>query len=97
MINLRTYFSKELAKEKSSARSGAGKDDIYKSKWPHYTSMTFLRDIIVPRKTKSTLVSLDISYHFILPRNMPFVIKISAKTISNFFCVFGIRIRALLI
>ena len=48
--NLRTYYSKELAKMTESTKSGAGIDDTYESKWPHLRSLSFLRDTICPRK-----------------------------------------------
>ena len=56
--SLRTYFSCELAKESTtSRRSGSGKDEVFKSKWPYFQSLEFLRDSIAPRKTTSSLVS----------------------------------------
>ena len=54
---LRTYYSKELAKTKKSGKSGAGRDDVYESKWPHFKYLGFLRDTFKPRKTTSSLVS----------------------------------------
>ena len=38
--------------------SGAVVDYIYDSEWPHYCSMTFLCNHIVPRITKSKFVSI---------------------------------------
>ena len=47
IANLRTYYTKEFQKEKKTQKSGAGVDDIYNSKWPHYRAITYLRDHIV--------------------------------------------------
>ena len=47
--SLRRYYSSELAK--SSAKSGAGTEEVYQSKWPFFHSLAFLRDPIFPRKT----------------------------------------------
>ena len=58
---LRTYYSKELAKEKNSKKSGAS-GDIYESKWPHFKSLSFIRDTVKPRNTTSTLVSKNKSF-----------------------------------
>ena len=56
--SLRTYFSRELTKESTtSRRSGSGRDEVFKSKWPYFQSLEFLRDSIAPRKTTSSLVS----------------------------------------
>ncbi|XP_057311137.1 uncharacterized protein LOC130648984 [Hydractinia symbiolongicarpus] len=52
---LRSYFSAELKKVNNSNKSGAGRDDVYESKWPYFQSLLFLRDSIVPRKTTSSL------------------------------------------
>ena len=60
--NLRTYYSRELAKFKDSSKSGAGSDEIYVSKWPHFNSLEFLRDTIKPKKTTSSLVSIYIFF-----------------------------------
>ena len=53
--NLRTYFSRELAKTKEPA-SGSGTNTVYESKWPHFNALMFLRDTVVPRKTTSSLL-----------------------------------------
>lgn len=55
MKNLRTYYSKELGKVKDSQKSGAGTDDLYKSKWPFFNRLEFLRDQVIPRRTTSNL------------------------------------------
>ena len=56
--SLRTYYTRELNKELKSKKSGAGRNDIVESKWPHFKSLLFLRDSIIPRKTTSNLVSI---------------------------------------
>ena len=56
--NLRTYYSKELAKMTESTKSGAWTDDTYESKWPHLRYLSFLRGTTCPRKTTSTIVSI---------------------------------------
>ena len=56
--SLRTYFSSELAKESTtSGKRGSGKDEVFKSKWPYFQSLEFLRDSVTPRKTTSSLAS----------------------------------------
>lgn len=45
IANLRTYYPNGLQKEKETRKSWAGADDICNSKWPHYRSLTFLRDL----------------------------------------------------
>ena len=54
--NLRTYFGREISKEKIHNKSGSGTSDVYHSKWPHFKSLQFLRDSIQPRTTSSNLV-----------------------------------------
>ena len=55
--SLPTYYSGELQKATESTKSGTGKDDMHKSKWAHFKSLKFLRDTIIPRRTKSNFVS----------------------------------------
>ncbi|XP_015209574.2 uncharacterized protein [Lepisosteus oculatus] len=52
LMNLRTYYSKELAKVKRSrVRPGAG-GQVYRSQWPFFHHMDlFLSSQVVPRKT----------------------------------------------
>ena len=52
---LRTYYGKEIGKERSSRTSGKGTKEVYLSKWPFFASLHFLRDNITPRKTSSNL------------------------------------------
>ena len=52
---LRTYYGKEIGKERSSRTSGKGTKEVYVSKWPFFASLHFLRDNITPRKTSSNL------------------------------------------
>jgi len=42
--NLVCHLSRELKKERESTKSGAGTDQVYKSKWFCYDSMLFLKD-----------------------------------------------------
>ena len=64
VTNLRAYYFKELAKEKSSKKSGAGSCEVFKSKWPHFNSLKFLRDAITPRETLDNLPDNFVSSHF---------------------------------
>ena len=59
--NLRTYFVKELAKINFNKPTGTGTDDVERqtSKWPHFESMAFLRDSVLPRKSVSTILARD--------------------------------------
>ena len=52
---LRTYYGKEIGKERSSRTSGKGTKEVYVSKWPLFASLHVLRDNITPRKTSSNL------------------------------------------
>ena len=55
--NIRSYYGKELGKC-LKARSGAGADDIYRSKWAFFTTLdAFLRPTVKSKTTKSNLVS----------------------------------------
>ncbi|KAG9333042.1 hypothetical protein JZ751_013919 [Albula glossodonta] len=53
LMNLRTYYSKELAKVKRSrARAAAGGGEVYRSQWPYFHDMDhFLSPHVVPRKS----------------------------------------------
>lgn len=55
MNSLRTYYGREVGKEKASRTSGKGTNDVYNSRWPFFNSLHFLRDNITPRKTISTI------------------------------------------
>ena len=54
--SLKSCYSNELAK--SNAKSGAGTDEVYQTKWSFFHSLEFLRDSIFPRKTTSSFVSI---------------------------------------
>ena len=58
MSRLRTYYGRELGKEKASRSSGRGGNEVYNSKWPFFNMLHFLRDNITPRKTQSTMQSV---------------------------------------
>nr|XP_033340363.1 uncharacterized protein LOC117228625 [Megalopta genalis]XP_033340364.1 uncharacterized protein LOC117228625 [Megalopta genalis] len=51
MKNLLSHFSRELKKEQQTMKSGAGSEDIYRSKWFAFESMSFLRNRNKPRTT----------------------------------------------
>ena len=61
--SLRTYYSKQLGKVQNGIKSGAGHNDIYNSKWVHFNSMAFLRDMVTPRKSVTSMVSLSFVLH----------------------------------
>nr|XP_034194032.1 uncharacterized protein LOC117610574 [Osmia lignaria] len=52
--NLLSHFSREVKKEEKSLKSGAGTDEVYKSKWFAFKNMQFLKDKNRPRKTVNT-------------------------------------------
>ena len=55
---LRGYYSKELGKCNISKTSGSGADDIYVSPWKYFKKFdVFLRSVIIPRGSKSNMVS----------------------------------------
>ena len=60
MAWLRTYYGREIGKEKASRTSGKGGNEVYNSKWPFFHMLHFLRDNITPRKTQSTMQSIVI-------------------------------------
>lgn len=55
MGSLRTYFGKEVGKERNSKITGTGRKEVYTSRWPFFKSLQFLRDNITPRKTTSNM------------------------------------------
>lgn len=55
MSGLRTYYGREIGKEKASRSSGRGGNEVYNSKWPFFHLLHFLRDNITPRKTQCTI------------------------------------------
>ncbi|XP_039609702.1 uncharacterized protein LOC120529710 [Polypterus senegalus] len=57
LMNLRTYYSKELAKVKKSRVRAGGSGEVYRSQWPFFDHMDlFLSTQVVPRK--STVLEL---------------------------------------
>ncbi|KXJ68663.1 hypothetical protein RP20_CCG002246 [Aedes albopictus] len=57
--NLRSQYSRELTKHRTSARSGTGTDEMYESSAYWYPHMTFLKDFVSTRKGKSNLDDLE--------------------------------------
>eukprot|EP00794_Sanderia_malayensis_P004987 gene4987-5645_t len=55
MNSLRTYFVAEKNKANQSRVSGAGANEVYKSRWQFYESLQFLADNVLPRRTESNL------------------------------------------
>lgn len=45
---LSTHFQRESVKQESSLKSGAGKEDVYESDWPFFSSLEFIKDKIEP-------------------------------------------------
>ena len=60
MARLRTYYGRELGKEKTSRTSFKGGNEVYNSKWPFFNMLHFLRDNITLWKTQSTMQSIVI-------------------------------------
>lgn len=52
--NLVSHFTREVKKEKESAKSGVGTEEVYRSKWFAYQSMLFLKDRNCPRGMTET-------------------------------------------
>lgn len=86
--NLQTTFSIENKKVKDSKRSGAGRDEIYCSKWYAFEAMMFIQERNRPRCTVSTedrahsSMSTDVStyvhiYLFILGHYVNMVVVLS--------------------
>eukprot|EP00794_Sanderia_malayensis_P002383 gene2383-2746_t len=55
LSSLRGYFVAEKNKNNQSRVSGAGADDVYRSRWQFFDSLSFLADNIAPRRTESNL------------------------------------------
>lgn len=55
--SLRDQYSREMRKViASQPRSGAGSEELsYKSTWPLFNELSFLKDVIKPRKTQSNV------------------------------------------
>jgi hypothetical protein len=56
-----------IRKERDQAKSGASTDDIKTPKWMHFKSMSFLRDVVLPRNGSSNLeVYIHVYYNIII-------------------------------
>ena len=56
--SLRVYYSATRNKhEASRKKSGSGRDDVIKVKWPYYEKLSFLNENLTPRRTTSNLQS----------------------------------------
>ncbi|XP_032228466.2 uncharacterized protein LOC5504274 [Nematostella vectensis] len=51
---LRTYYSKEIKKEKISKLNSSNPQDLYTSRWPLYHSLHFLKDYINSKQSLSS-------------------------------------------
>lgn len=58
--NLVCHFLREVKKERESNKSGAGRDDMYKSKWIFYDNLLFLKDRNEPRGMTDTITQVNI-------------------------------------
>lgn len=58
--NLVCHFLREIKKERESSKSGAGSDDVYKSKWFCYNNMLFLKDRNQPKGMTDTITQVNI-------------------------------------
>ena len=67
MNGLRTYFNTQRNKLASSKSSGAGTNSVYKNWWQFYEPLSFLLDMVTPRKTISNLEET----HSLLPPSCP--------------------------
>ncbi|KAJ7392885.1 hypothetical protein OS493_010546 [Desmophyllum pertusum] len=58
--NIRTYFGKEYGKEcEGKPKSGSGAVEAFKSAWPWYESLKWLKDHISQKESTTNLVELD--------------------------------------
>ena len=62
LTSLRTYFWAEKRKMESSKKSGAGRNELYFSKWRFYEPLMFLSDSFTPRQTESSYSAQENSY-----------------------------------
>ena len=59
MNGLRTYFNTQRNKLSSSKASGAGTSSVHKIRWQLYESLSFLQDMVTPRRTFSNMDEVD--------------------------------------
>lgn len=95
IIHLRSYYGRELSKERKTQKSGASTDELYKSKWPFFNLLgQFLRAQITPHGSVSNLVRTNIwcicqfpyafwSCSFPLPFYLTICIKVITQFISD--------------
>ncbi|CAI6374356.1 unnamed protein product [Macrosiphum euphorbiae] len=57
--SLQGSYCRERQRQDSSRRSGAGTDDLYKSKWFAFNEMQFLKEKYKPRQTKDSMNILN--------------------------------------
>lgn len=87
MGSMRTYFGKEVGKERNSKMSGAGRKDVYTSKWPFYSSLEFLKDNITPRRTTSNIdIPDDVGHLSIRHRNIFHILELF-QNVFHFFLI----------
>ncbi|XP_047099523.1 uncharacterized protein LOC124716966 isoform X2 [Schistocerca piceifrons] len=69
--NLKSQYSRELAKRKSSKGTGSATSNVYYSTWYAFESMQFIRDNYKPLSHRSTheVVPVRISARTLHPRN----------------------------
>lgn len=53
--SLQGSYRRERQRQDNTHRSGAGIDDLYKSKWFAFSEMSFLNEKYKPRQTKDTI------------------------------------------
>ena len=57
IANLRNYYEAQRRIVEVSAKSGAGTNEIYESKWKFFNQLNFLNDNLIPRNSKSNISS----------------------------------------
>jgi len=66
MDSLQASYRRERRIEGSTSRSGAGTDEVFRSKWYAFKAMQFLKDKFLPRDTRDTIAVSTFNYQLLL-------------------------------
>ena len=78
--SLRTYYSREIAK--CNAKNANGNEG-FESRWKHFHAMSFLRDIVRPRKTPN-MVKIYLGKCLVLRMFLKILHKFSSQVCLKF-------------
>lgn len=66
MDSLQASYRRERRIEGSTNRSGAGTDEVFRSKWYAFKAMQFLKDKFLPRDTRDTIAVSTFNFQLLL-------------------------------